>query len=338
MTKGQAEDALREHIRGNARPSCAATFRQIGEWYLKTNRERWSKKWRVTVDGLFEHHIFPQLGEKVAADLRKSDIQQAVDAIAAASGLNSKSFLEKIRTQIRAVFSFAVDDELLARNPASKIELPKARKPSQRFLTLEECWRLLSVAGLRDNIIIRLFMVLGLRPGELFALRVDDVQPGALRIDQTVVDYKLADGAKTEDSVADVPMPAQLEADLRRYMAETGVRDLLFPSEANTPISPDNYLDRVLKQLGVAAGIDVFEDPDGTKNSKLNHQILRRTTGTHFQKHGEIKDTQTLLRHTKASTTLDNYQKVIPQSLRDAVQSWDEQLVPAKNFAPTSNL
>jgi integrase len=85
-----------------------------------------------------------------------------------------------------------------------------------------------------------------------------------------------------------------------------------------------------LKRLGILAGIDVFENPDGTLNSKLNHQVLRRTIGTHFQKHGEIKDTQTLLRHANAKTTLDNYQKVLQPSLIKAVESWDAQLVPRK--------
>jgi integrase len=131
-----------------------------------------------------------------------------------------------------------------------------------------------------------------------------------------------------------------LEADLRAYIRDEKITDLLFPSGANTPISPDNYLDRILKCLGVAAEIDVFrrtavikrgKDKGKTKEvatSKLNHQVLRRTTATHFQKHGEIKDTQSLLRHADPVTTLRHYQKSLDQSLIDAVESWHAQLVP----------
>jgi hypothetical protein len=50
-------------------------------------------------------------------------------------------------------------------------------------------------------------------------------------------------------------------------------------------MSHDNYLDRILKKLGVIAGIDVFTDVGGSLNSHLNHQALRRTTATHFQKY-----------------------------------------------------
>jgi integrase len=236
----------------------------------------------------------------------------------------------KCLTQIRAVFESAIDDDLIERNPALKITTPPTKRPSERFLELTECRRLLEVASPQDNIILRLFMVIGFRPGELFALRVNDVQPGKIRIDQTVVDYKLKDGAKTEGSVGDVPLPPELEAALREYIRAEGITDLLFPSTTGTPISPDNYLDRTLKHLGILAGIDVFTEADGTLNSKLNHQVLRRTTGTHFQKHGEIKDTQALLRHADASTTLEHYQKKLDQSLISGVDSWDAELVPRK--------
>jgi len=39
----------------------------------------------------------------------------------------------------------------------------------------------------KDQLIVRLFMVCGLRPSELFALRVNDVLDGELRIDETIV-------------------------------------------------------------------------------------------------------------------------------------------------------
>lgn len=78
-----------------------------------------------------------------------------------------------------------------------------------------------------------------------------------------------AAGAKTDGSVGDVPLPPELEAALREYIRTEGITDLLFPSTTGAPISPDNYLDRTLKQLGVLAGIDVFTEADGSLNSKL---------------------------------------------------------------------
>jgi integrase len=335
MTKGAAEESLRVHIRAGRPLESIATFEDLARWYLKTKQGLLSKKWGKTLAAIFEHQILPRLGPQLASELKRSDIQQALNAIAADPRSQSESMVGKCLTHIRAVFEFAIEDDLIERNPARKVEMPPTKARQERFLTLEECQRLLELADRRDNLILRLFFICGFRTGELFALRVNDLGPGTLRIDQTVVDYKLKDGAKTKASKGNVPVPPDLEADLRAYIRDEGITDLLFPSEAGTPISPDNYLDRTLKRLGMLANIDVIRNAAGEAiSSGLNHQILRRTTGTHFQKHGKTKDTQALLRHTKASTTLEHYQKELPGSLIEAVDSWYAELLNVPKKGP----
>lgn len=114
-----------------------------------------------------------------------------------------------------------------------------------------------------------------------------------------------------------MPLAPALEAELHAYIEAQGLTpdDFLFPSVVGTAVSPDNYLDRVLQPLGELAKIE-----------GVNHQVLRRTTATHFQKHGHVKDTQTLLRHSDATTTLKHYQKTLDESLIAGVQGWDAEL------------
>jgi integrase len=78
----------------------------------------------------------------------------------------------------------------------------------------------------------------------------------------------------------------------------------------------DNYLDRKLKPIGTMAGIE-----------NCNHQLLRRTYGTHAQNHGSIKSTQRLMRHANADTTLKHYQHVIEEDVVRAQASWDAALM-----------
>jgi integrase len=255
LTKSKAQEKLLELIRG-WRPQASATFESLAIWYLKTNEGRWSVKWNATSQGLFRYQILPRIGGRIATELRRSDIQQAMNDIAANPKSRSASTVKKCLTHIRAVFNFAIDDELLERNPALKVDLPPTRRPNDRFLTLQQCKRLLEVGSRRDQLIVRLFMVCGLRPSELFALRVDDVLDGELRIDETVVLCQVSERTKTEGSRGTVPLPVGLELALRSYILEEKLTDFLFPSEAGTAISPDNYLDRVLKPMGVLAGID----------------------------------------------------------------------------------
>lgn len=336
LSKGDAEDALRDLIRDKRPPETGATFGQLAEWYLKTNEGNWSKKWNATSQGMFEKQILPQLGVKVAAEITRSDVQQAINAIAADPKSQSESIVKKCLTHIRAVFALAIDDEVLQKAPVlgrKKIKMPPMRKASERFLEIHECQKLLEVADHRDYLILRLLIVDGLRPSELFALRPNDIEPGQLKIDQTAVPgEKVKDQGKTEGSLGYVPLASELEAELRAYVREENLSptDFLFPSTTGTAVSHDNYLDRVLKPLGVLAGIDVYQTAKGETTSGLNHQVLRRTFATHFQKHGEVKDTQAVLRHADATTTLRHYQKQIEQSTRDAMESWDRKLVPRK--------
>src|SRR6516164_8750574 len=94
-------------------------------------------------------------------------------------------------TYITAALEFALDEQLITRNPGRKLELPskRLRKPCGRFLSLDEVRRLLSAAAavsFRERLIARLFVICGLRAQELFVLRVEDIEPGILRIDEAL--------------------------------------------------------------------------------------------------------------------------------------------------------
>ena len=99
----------------------------------------------------------------------------------------SRSVILDFRTYMKAILDEAVEQQYLERNPAGKLELPKTRKPSRRALAVEEIAQLLDTMSGLDRLIVRMFLVLGLRPGELFALRRDDrVGPNQIRIDESI--------------------------------------------------------------------------------------------------------------------------------------------------------
>ena len=53
----------------------------------------------------------------------------------------------------------------------------------------------------------------------------------------------------------------------------------------------------------------------------MNWQVLRRSYATWMsQAQVNVKDAQGLMRHSRASTTQDVYQQVVPESQRKAVQ------------------
>ena len=94
--------------------------------------------------------------------------------------------VQHIPTYVRAALEYAVDEGILGRNPARNLEFPKTAKSRARFYSLEEVRAFLVVSMGRENLVFRILLFCGLRPAELLALRIEDVEAGRLRIDEAV--------------------------------------------------------------------------------------------------------------------------------------------------------
>jgi hypothetical protein len=64
---------------------------------------------------------------------------------------------------------------------------------------------------------------------------------------------------------------------------------------------------------------------------------MRRTLGTDMQKHGTLKDTQSMLRHASIQTTGDVYVQTIEQSVLQAVNSRTDAVLEGRT-APVGTL
>jgi integrase len=360
MTKYEAMDALRKIIlkeRGLVsvvvQPvvpngfSAYPTFAEVWHRYRTLKASSWSNATRKAVVSVFETappkegqpakarraSVLDLIGSRLVSGLTPDPIQQMLNNMAEAG--YSYSAVKKARTYIAAALEYAVGERIIIVNPGARVELPgaKLRKPTKRSYTLDEIRRLLSVArsvSVREHLVLRIFYVCGLRPGELFALRVDDVEPELLRIDEALKETeKGADRVgetKTTSSNAYVSISDDLYKEITlwlsiRNMADPYHRsrtlapnDLLFPTETGTPYRIGNYLKRVLKPIAAEAGI-----------ADMTYRALRRTFATEFQRHGSPKDAQAQLRHSKLEMT-GWYMREIPKSVRSAVSHMDAEI------------
>lgn len=309
--------------------SKAPTFAEAWQRYLLLKRPHWSSSQIGSVEPVMRRAILPQIGDRELETLTHEPLQAVLNHMARMPLLigsraenqytrigYGQSALKTARTYIKAVFEFAIEEDIIKRNPARRLELPPTRKPCERFLSMDEVHALTRAAAGREKLILRLFLVAGLRPAELLALRTDDIGFGELRIDEAVKDRekqgsgrRLGD-TKTETSATTIPITGALETELRAWAAIRPIGGLLFPSDSGTTWRIGNYLKRVLKPLAVSVGI-----------TDLTHQCLRRTCATHFK--GDMKDRQMHMRHANPGTTLKHYQKTIPASQRAAVEELD---------------
>jgi integrase len=168
----------------------------------------------------------------------------------------------------------------------------------------------------------------GLRVSELAGLVWRNIHPDSITIDRRFCrgDW---DEPKSAASRATIPVDAHVIARIeqlksvevfvragravRRYQAvkSSGPEDLVFQSvRTGGPMRDNNILVRHIKPVAKQLGI-----------GWVNWQVLRRSCATWLQQAGvDVKDAQGLLRHSRASTTQDVYQQLVPESQRRAVQ------------------
>jgi len=122
-----------------------------------------------------------------------------------------------------------------------------------------------------------------MRPGEIFGLRWSSWRSDHFHIEGTAWRGTLRPGkAKTKGSKAPVTIPDILLPALqmwREQNASAADEALIFPSEKDTPMRPENWLRRRMKPIAKVAGISV----------PVNFQVLRRTFATNAQPFGTRK-------------------------------------------------
>ncbi|HEU0122644.1 MAG TPA: tyrosine-type recombinase/integrase [Bryobacteraceae bacterium] len=330
LTKGRAEAKLRDIIvQATSQPSRSeATLKWFWEHRFVPLREpTWKESSRSELISNVDRYVVRQLGETLLSKLDKFTCQCHINTLAEKY---SYSVVEKARVWLRAILEEAVDQEYIAKNPARKLIMPVSRKESTRILTVEEVESLVSHMPGRFQLVPLCCVVLGLRAGEVLALRWNDIQNGTVRIDEGMRYGKIY-SPKTATSNATVCLPSWLEealCDLRRTSKHAGEEAFIFPNSKGGVWGLTNFRNRVLKtaiermnSARLADGLPEIKD--------ITFQAMRRTTGTMLNAVGNIKDVQAHLRHAQASTTLGIYVKAIPESVRDAVERLGANFRPA---------
>jgi integrase len=181
-----------------------------------------------------------------------------------------------------------------------------------------------------------MFIQLGLRPEEMFALRRDDVQGDQLRIDEALVEGQSAP-TKSEASDDYIYIPPDLQVELRAWLegSEGSPTDWLFQTAHGRRgfLNANNYRNRILQPAAIRAGVGVIDtgkkDNNGERVLKtdVDFRALRRTCATLFGDHAkDPKSTQAQLRHADPAITLKHYQKSIPASVKVAAIALENDL------------
>ncbi len=292
---------------------------------------------------IYNKNISPFFGNRNINSIVKSDIQQLIDKIADDNYKYERQ--NKIKVILNDMFSRAIEDDLMIRNPTKGVKL-RADKEFKAFaLTAEQQIEFLeaSKGTFYDNL-YNVAVNTGLRPGELFALTLDDIHfdEGYIDVNKTLVYQKYLDDKcktfhieppKTKQSYRQVPINSEclkyLEKqfelkDIVKHKRPKEQNNYLFVTSCNTPLNSQIYADSIktiVKQINLTKSFD-DEFP------VFSGHTLRHTFATRcFEAGVQPKVVQSYLGHATLKMTMDLYTHVTEE--RAAVDI--ERIVKDKN-------
>ncbi len=285
--------------------------------------EAFVKEWRSnvaanlkgsTVRAMESHlraHILPKLGKLTLTEIDTKTVQNFVTYLGQGRSrktvenvlLSLSSILRTARAWEYASGKFSLEDITMPREGVRK---------EQRSFTDEEAGRIIANAKQPYSTIFAVASILGLRIGEVLALRVTDVDfdKKIVRIRQSVdAATRTITAVKSSASSADLPMSPELEVRLYRHLAQHDGRDLLFTNKLGRPFSANKLREKQLHPLLRKLGI-----PKGGFHS------MRHGTCSSLLAYGATPAVvQRQLRHSDARITLGVYSHVVGNAQRDAV-------------------
>jgi len=180
-----------------------------------------------------------------------------------------------------------------------------------------------AVEDVHDLCLLHIGIFCGPRASEVLGLQWKSWTGNALMPYGTAYDGQFYPGRfKTKQSKAPILVPELVRPVIeawRRICSDSSPEALMFPTFGcgkrkgqAVPRSGRNFLEWRIRPIARKLGI-----PDRL----VTFQVMRRTLGTDMQKHGTLKDTQSILRHASIQTTGDVYVQRIDQSVIEAVNS-----------------
>jgi len=326
--RGIAREVQERLMRGELgilnKENTTPVFSVYAEQWLKNHGPDIQPSTKRSYEQLLRLHVTPRFGDRPLNKITRDDVKEFVSAISE-RGDHSRNTVRLILTTLRAVLSAAVEDKLIDNNPASKVgkfnKRERGESKAQAMTAMEAHAFLNACVEICPDYYPLFFTALrsGLRKSELIALKWGDIQFGESEDDKNrfiLVQrhyYMGHFGTSKTHECRRVDMTKQLRQILMAHKESALLRafqlgktsiadDLIFPSEAGTPICPDNIGPRYMEPALEKAGLRRFRFHD-----------LRHTFGSLLIQAGVSPAyVQKQMGHRSIQVTIDVYGNLIP--------------------------
>ena len=176
-------------------------------------------------------HVLPVIGNLELRQIKPSTIQKLLRSMELA-----ETYRRVIFSNVSAIFSAAVDDDLIAKNPCKASSVTRPATSRRKVVPWPSEW----VSSMHDSlpakyrIAVTLGSGLGLRQGEVFGLGAEDVDflRGVVEVRRQVKVFsgnRLVFGLPKGDKTRTVPLPDSVASELGGHLAAFPRRDVTLP-------------------------------------------------------------------------------------------------------------
>ena len=315
----QKEELIKASHDGTLYVDKVTTFREWSGKWLELTRPNRSVNTMKMYDSAVAK-LDALLGDYPLSALKTSDLQLALNQYA-----DNPRTQEILCITLGQIYSKAIAEEMIIKNPCTKLEKVKYKAPEKRSLTDAEKDAVeRAELKLSDRILLDLLYYCGLRRGEVLALSRGqfDLKKWTVKIDAAIVFVTDSHSErkpmpKTEAGFRTLPIPSPIRDRITEYLSELDGM-YLFTKQDGSFVTHNSYASlwkRILLAVNAAAGGVNYYDKDKRKTLMqinaipgLTAHVFRHNYCTMLYYAGvPVKDAQYLMGHANPMTTLSIY-------------------------------
>lgn len=284
-----------------------------------------------------DHYIIPLLGDIPVQEISTARIQKWINDIYKCSPVSKKPLSAKtvknIYLNLSAALNRAVALGIISKNPCDNVMLPKIKKYEAQIYDEEGIKKLIACSkGTDMEVPIMLELSLGLRRGELIALRWEnvDLQNGIVRICENRVESKngkvITKSPKSSAGNRIIPLSPSLIKMLKIHHIEFMKKQLQFGVGRNK----DDYVicqpnGQPYKPFSFTKKFRTLLEKNNLKHIRL-HDLRHLNASIMLSQGISPKVAQQRLGHSDFSTTMNIYSHVMKSVENEAAQKLDSVL------------
>lgn len=353
-TKLQAEKDLRKLKVATAIPANEVpTLREYAEVCMQG---RYGKKLRTasfeTNETIRITHLNPsKLGKMRLDKINRKDCQEFIDQIVvrrlvldekgkpqrdeAGNRLFEKvpasaHYVRRIGAFVSKVLSIAYRDPDIGFetiSPFVGVELPEVHERRNRTLSPSEAVRLLNPKT-RLEAMLLVSMHTGLRRAEVCGLRWEDIQPGFIRVQRSII--RLRDGSLKEDlpksrtSINEVPLTPEAQSAMEsqpRVIVDGKACPYVFATETGSPVDPHNF----------SRDFRLWKGRNGFPPELRLHDLRGSFVSLLIESGADIRTVQELARHADPRTTMKAYARSRMPVKQEAIEKFRNAMVASES-------